>query len=71
MIRVRAYPAIKADPVTGPEEARLNIDFTGVDLLKFQALLNRALNTAPEFGKDWFALSAGADKFIAANFISQ
>lgn len=34
------------------------------DILKFQEILNRALNCAPEFGIDWFNLSSKLDRFI-------
>jgi hypothetical protein len=44
--------------------ATLNVSFSEKDILKFQALLNRGLNCAPEFGKDWFELSARLDEFV-------
>lgn len=48
-----------------PEDPAIRMWVTGrSDILKLQALVNRALNTAPEFGEDWFALAAGLDKFI-------
>ena len=65
-IIVRAYPYQQGDENTGgPEESRLHIDITGKDLLKLKYVLNRALNCAPEFGEDWFALSAKLDNFIS------
>lgn len=39
------------------------------DILKLQALVNRALGCAPEFGAEWFKLSDDLDKFIAENNI--
>lgn len=52
------------------EDPAIRIWITGrVDLLKLQALLGRALNCAPEFGEDWFALSDKLDKFLAAQNI--
>ena len=51
------------DP-NSPEPANIKITLTEKDMLKFQALLNRALNCAPEFGKDWFELSDRLDQFL-------
>lgn len=64
-IHTRTYGSI-TEP-NSPEEPTLQLIFTGKDLLKFQALLNRALNTAPEFGKDWFTLSSRLDNFLASH----
>ena len=41
------------------------------DLQKLQALLNRSLNCAPEFGVDWFALSDRLDQFLTEQGISR
>jgi hypothetical protein len=51
------------DP-NSPEPRNVKITLTEKDMLKFQALLNRALNCAPEFGKDWFELSDRLDQFL-------
>lgn len=48
------------------EDPAVRIWVTGrTDILKLQALVNRALNTAPEFGAEWFALAEKLDKFVA------
>ena len=48
-----------------PEPAYLRFTVSGrEDLLKLYALLDRALNCAPEFGADWFALSDHLAQFI-------
>ena len=60
MIHVRAHAptAQCAGPV-------LEISLVGTpNILKLQAALARCLNTAPEFGKDWFDLSDRLDQFI-------
>lgn len=54
------------------EDHSLRIWVTGrADLLKLQALLDRALNCAPEFGADWFALSDKLDQFLTEQGISR
>jgi hypothetical protein len=67
MIRITTLSA--ADSATilpTPEDHSVRIWVTGrTDLLKLQALIHRALNTAPEFGADWFKLAADLEKFIA------
>ena len=66
MIHVRAHaPAITgAGPV-------LEISLVGsVNILKFQAALARCLNTAPDFGPDWFELSDRVDQFILEHSIT-
>jgi len=64
MIYVRTFSAVEApDPL-------LQITISGTqDLQKLQALLNRSLNCAPEFGPDWFALSDRLEQFMTANNI--
>lgn len=61
MIHVRAQSSQDSqDPV-------LHISFVGLSVIqKFQELLNRSLNCAPEFGDDWFALSDKLHNFIEA-----
>lgn len=59
------------DPIF-TEDPTLQLTLTGrADLLKLQALLDRALNCAPEFGEDWFALSDRLDQFLTAQGISR
>ena len=66
MIHVRTWVG---DDVV-PEDPTLHFYVSGrADLLKLQALLDRALNCAPEFGADWFALADRLDKFLAAQNI--
>lgn len=68
MIHVRTWTG---DEIT-KEEPTIQFTLTGrADLLKLQALLDRALNCAPEFGEDWFALSDRLDQFLAAQGISR
>ena len=68
MIHVRTWVG---DDVV-PEDPTLHFYISGrADLLKLQALLDRALNCAPEFGEDWFALSDRLDQFLAAQGISR
>jgi hypothetical protein len=61
---------IKVLPMTGtdefaPEDAAIRIWVIGrTDLLKLQALLDRALNCAPEFGSEWFELSDRLNQFL-------
>lgn len=63
MIHVRAW---KGDE-NAPEDPTLQITLTTKpDLLKFQELLRRSLNCAPEFGKDWFELSDKLDNFLTS-----
>lgn len=59
MIHVRAQaPALGVDPI-------LHFSLIGKEnILKLQVALARCLNTAPEFGKDWFELSDRLDQFI-------
>lgn len=62
MIHCRAW---KGDEIT-EEDPTLQITITGMgDLKKLKELLNRSLNCAPEFGKDWFELSDRLEKFLA------
>ena len=63
---------IAANDPNAPEDHSLRIWVTGrADLLKLQALLDRALNCAPEFGVDWFALSDRLDQFLSSQGISR
>lgn len=63
MIRITT---LSGTDLNSPEDPAIRIWVTGrADILKLQALIHRALNTAPEFGEDWFALAAGLEKFIA------
>jgi len=63
---------IAANDPNAPEDHSLRIWVTGrADLLKLQALLDRALNCAPEFGEDWFALSDRLDQFLISQGISR
>lgn len=65
-IHVRAW---SGDEITQEEET-LQITISGKqDLQKLQALLNRSLNCAPEFGADWFAMSAKLEEFMIKNNI--
>ena len=66
------YTIIAAGDPNAPEDHSLCIWVTGrTELLKLQALLDRALICAPEFGADWFALSDRLDQFLAAQGISR
>lgn len=68
MIHVRTWVG---DDVV-PEDPTIQFTLTGrADLLKLQALLDRALNCAPEFGVDWFELSDRLDQFLTAQGISR
>jgi hypothetical protein len=63
---------IAANDPNAPEDHSLLIWVTGrTELLKLQALLNRSLNCAPEFGADWFALSDRLDQFLTEQGISR
>jgi hypothetical protein len=66
MITVHTYPAL-----TAQMEPSIKIELTDRDLLKFQALLNRGLNCAPEFGKDWFELSDRLDQFLLQHHVTK
>lgn len=58
--------------VTTTSDPGLYIRVSGrEDLLKLQALLDRARNCAPEFGADWFSLSDKLDQFLIAQGISR
>jgi hypothetical protein len=62
-ILARSYLGSK-DP-NALEDPSLQLIITGqADLKKFQDLLNRSLNCAPEFGADWFKLSDKLTEFI-------
>jgi hypothetical protein len=62
MIRITT---LSGTDLHSPEDPAIRIWVTGrSDILKLQALLNRALGCAPEFGADWFKLSDDLDKFI-------
>ena len=64
MITVKTF----TDPES--QEVTVGVAFTGrTDLLKLQALLQRALNCAPEFGLDWFELSDRLDAYLEAKGI--
>lgn len=64
MIHVRALHSYQ-DPGVEAEPATLWFTLTSLEKIKeFQNLLNRSLNCAPEFGKDWFELADKAHKFI-------
>lgn len=61
MIHVRTWIG---DDITN-EDPTIQITLGGrTDLLKLQALLQRALNCAPEFGQSWFELSDHLDEFL-------
>lgn len=66
MIHARAWKgSLPDEPVQ--DDPTIQITISGKrELLKLQALLNRALNCAPEFGKDWFDLSAELDEFLTS-----
>jgi hypothetical protein len=69
MIHVRAWSGARDYDADGTlihaEDPTLQFTLTGrSDILKLQAVLARCLNTAPEFGKDWFELSDRVDQFI-------
>ena len=71
MIYARTYQGVsKADADImdiPPEDPSLQLIFTSrEDIQSFYALLQRSLNCAPEFGKDWFALSDRLEKFLAS-----
>lgn len=66
------YTIIAAGDPNAPEDHLLRIWVIGrTELLKLQALLDRALNCAPEFGADWFALSDRLDQFLTEQGISR
>ena len=68
MIHARTWTG---DDITN-EDPTIQFTLTGrADLLKLQALLDRALNCAPEFGADWFSLSDKLDQFLIAQGISR
>lgn len=50
---------------TQESKLSLSVNLSEQSIKQFQALLNRALNCAPEFGADWFELSSRLDQFIA------
>lgn len=63
-------PELAAQTDIPPEPAYLRFTVSGrEDLQKLNAILNRALNTAPEFGEDWFVFSAKLEEFMAKNNI--
>jgi hypothetical protein len=67
MIRITT---LSGTDLHAPEDLAIRIWVTGrTDILKLQALINRALGCAPEFGAEWFALSDNLDKFIGENNI--
>ena len=67
MIRITT---LSGTDLHSPEDPAIRIWVTGrADILKLQALVHRALNTAPEFGEDWFKLADGLEKFIDENKI--
>lgn len=56
---------VKASPDPDPELMNLQIAFVGkTDIQRFYDLIQRSLNCAPEFGKDWFQLSDGIEKLL-------
>jgi len=64
MKHIRAY---LGGDVNAPEDPTLQLTITTIpDLQEFLAILNRALNCAPEFNPDWFKLADGLEKFITA-----
>ena len=74
MIQVRAWAGARDldsdGAVIHTEDPTIQLTITGrSDILKLQAVLARCLNTAPEFGKDWFELSDRVDHFILKNSI--
>lgn len=65
MIHARYQASYKNDPITGSEGPVLKISLiTLEEIKKFQEILNRSLNCAPEFGKDWFEPADRIDSFI-------
>ena len=61
MIHVRTW---NGDSTT-KEAPTVQVTMTGLqDLKKLQALLNRALNTVPEFGEDWFEFSDKLTEYL-------
>ena len=77
MIKIQAFPNnsnvfAQTAYTSLTAEASLVTAVTGrADLLKLQALLDRALNCAPEFGADWFELSDRLDQFLTDQGISR
>lgn len=66
MIHVRAWSGDE----NAPEDPTIQITISGSqDLQKLQALLNRSLNCAPEFGTDWFQFSDKLEQFMVAKGI--
>lgn len=66
MIHVRAWKGSLPNELV-KEDPTLQITISGVDeLTKLYGLLQRSLNCAPEFGKDWFALSDKLEQFLAS-----
>lgn len=62
MIRITT---LSGTDLHAPEDPAVRLWVTGrADILKLQALIHRALNTAPEFGEDWFKLAEDLEKFI-------
>lgn len=67
MIHVRAQVPISQG--SGPV---LQVSFVGREnILKLQAALARCLNTAPDFGQDWFDLSDRLDQFVCENSLDK
>jgi hypothetical protein len=70
MIYARTYQGISKQDADimdiPPEEPSFQLIFTSSeDIKSFYLLLQRSLNCAPEFGKDWFELSDKLEKFLA------
>ena len=51
-----------------PEQPVLHLSFVGTKTIQeLYDLIQRSLNCAPEFGKDWFELSDGIEKILPRN----
>lgn len=67
MITVRTFTQEDHATPESPDEPVIRMTISGrADLQKLQALLNRSLNCAPEFGQEWFELSDRLNDFLAA-----
>lgn len=67
MIHARPQASYYNSDAEVQEESILHISLVSLPTLKkFQELLNRSLNCAPEFGDEWFQLSDRLATFIAS-----
>jgi len=63
-VRTSLSPEVHGQPAVG--DPTVHISFVGVEqIAKFEKLINKAINCAPEYGQEWFQLADNLHSFLA------